>query len=274
MDYTVISNRKTTLIKSKDNEKVKLFSKLSLSKYRKQSSLFLAEGVKLSAEAVASGLCKYLIVAESSVESESICRIVSSADDSCEIIVMPESTFCKVSTESAPQGIISVCSVPSNRLYGIGTELKKTDRIIALEGVRDPGNLGAVIRSALAFGFDCVITADCADVYSPKTVRASMGALFSIPVLECDSLASALCDLKKSGRRIFGAVLNEKSLEFGTYSLDVSDVAVIGNEGHGLSDEIKDACTHFVKIPIGEKSESLNAAVAASVIMWEYSKIH
>ncbi len=272
MDYTVISNRKATFIKSKDNEKVKLFSKLSLPKYRKQSSLFLAEGVKLSAEAVASGFCKYLIVEESAAKSESVCRIVSSADDSCEIIVMPEATFRKVSTESAPQGIISVCSAPSNRLYG--TELKKTDRIIALEGVRDPGNLGTVIRSALAFGFDCVITGDCADIYLPKTVRASMGALFSIPVLECDSLAAALCDLKKCGRRIFGAVLNEKSLELGTYSLDVSDVAVIGNEGHGLSEEVKDVCTHFVKIPIGEKSESLNAAVAASVIMWEYSKIN
>lgn len=274
MDYTVISGHKVPYIKSKDNEKVKLFSKLSQSKYRKHTSLCLAEGIKLSDEAVSKGFCKYLIVNENMAENSEICRIVSSADGSFEIMAVSEAVFSKISTESAPQGIISVCSFKPEINSDLSSLITKTGKIIALEGIRDPGNLGTIIRSAVAFGFDGVIVGDCADIYSPKTLRATMGALFSIPVYEVSDLVSALDTLKKQGRRVFGAVLNEDSLELGSYTAEVGDITVIGNEGHGLSDAVRSVCTDYVKIPISEKSESLNAAIAASVIMWEYSKIN
>ena len=100
-----------------------------------------------------------------------------------------------------------------------------------------------------------------------------MGAIFKLPVIECEDLAAELSKLKDRGRRIVGAVLRDDSLEFGKYPLDKGDIIVIGNEGHGISERVLNECSAFMKIPISPRSESLNAAIAASVVMWEYSKL-
>ena len=274
MEYTDISGRCAALIRSRDNEKVKLFSKLDKSKYRKLENLFIAEGVKLSEEALKSGLCKYLLIDEKVVRSEAVLRLVKEVGDECEPVVLASPAFQKISTETSPQGVISVCRVPEHNIIGERVfDILKDKKILALDGVRDPGNLGTVMRSALAFGFDALLVGDSADVYSPKTVRASMGAVFSLPVIETERLSETLEAFAASGRRVMGAVLRGDSLEFGKYPLDRGDIIVIGNEGHGISGAVLDVCTHFVKIPINSASESLNAAVAASVVMWEYSKL-
>ncbi len=99
-----------------------------------------------------------------------------------------------------------------------------------------------------------------------------MGAVFSLPIIVCDDLSECLSSLKNSGRRIIGAVLRENSLSLGSYELDSRDIIVIGNEGHGISEKVLEVCTDYLKIPMMPSAESLNAAVAASIVMWEYFK--
>lgn len=260
-------------IRSRDNPRVKFFSKLAASKYRAEERLFLAEGVKLASEAISAGVVKYLLADEEKYfERGDVFSLCESGG--AEVIILSCPAFSKVSSESSPQGIIAVCSFPDFHTTSdkCCAESLRDSRLIALDGIRDPGNLGTIIRCAAAFGFDGVIIGDCADVYNTKTVRASMGALFRMRITECGNLSRYLSELGECGRRIIGAALCESSLSLGSFETESSDICVIGNEGHGLSREVLDVCTDLVRIPMEEGSESLNAGVAASVIMWEYYK--
>lgn len=147
----------------------------------------------------------------------------------------------------------------------------KLERAIVLENLQDPGNVGTVIRTANAFNIDAVILVGaCADLYNPKTVRASMGAIFRQRVLtmsiqELDELT------QKQALPLFGAALSDKAADLRNIEIHRAAVA-IGSEGRGLSKELLDICGGKIIIPMNPESESLNAAVAASVIMWEMSR--
>ena len=142
-----------------------------------------------------------------------------------------------------------------------------------LESVRDPSNLGAIIRSAAALGLDrLILSADCADIYSAKTVRASMGTLFSQRIDRTDALPAYIACLRQSGRRVFAAALDESAQQLGSFDVLPGDCAVIGNEGHGLSQDTIKACGQTVYIPMTDRAESLNAAVASALLMWEFGK--
>lgn len=268
-----MNNFRFEYISSKQNEKVKTFAKLASAKYRDEAGMFLAEGVKLASEAVDAGCAEYLLVRESSAETSEIRKVLDKSEDSVIKYILTDPVFDKVTTESAPQGIIAVSRCLAIHTAGdvCSPSSLEGKRVAALDGIRDPGNLGTIMRSAAAFGYDALLLHDCADLYNPKTVRASMGALFKVPTVECSDLASYLKGF--SGRRILGAALTLDAVDLISLELSASDVTVIGNEGHGISDGVMSACTSFVKIPITDKAESLNAATAASVIMWEYSKI-
>ena len=144
-------------------------------------------------------------------------------------------------------------------------------RVIVLETVQDPGNVGTVLRTANALGMDAVIlTGSCADLYSPKTVRSTMGAIFRMPVLEC-SLADMKSILRQHGLPLYGAALSDAAKDLRTVALDRAAVA-IGSEGQGLSRELLALCDGEIIIPMRPESESLNAAIAASVVMWEMAR--
>ena len=136
--------------------------------------------------------------------------------------------------------------------------------------VRDPGNLGTMIRTAAAFGFDRIILGDCADLYHPRTVRASMGALYRMRIDVCTRMEPVIRALQLHGHRVIAAALQENSLTLGRDPLCADDCIVIGNEGHGVSPQVLGCADAVVKIPMEPDAESLNAAGAASVLMWEY----
>lgn len=147
----------------------------------------------------------------------------------------------------------------------------KIERAIVLENLQDPGNVGTVIRTANAFGIDAVILVGaCADIYNPKTVRASMGAIFRQRVLETDIHGLEKL-MEQHGLPLFGAALSDSAADLRMIELHRSAVAV-GSEGRGLSKDLLDICGGELIIPMNPDSESLNAAVAASVIMWEMSR--
>ena len=260
-------------IASRQNEKVKTFASLKDAKGRERTGLFLAEGVKLSLEALSSGCVKYLLVNGDRLEDEAVKSALDKCPDGVIEYILAAPAFEKVSTENAPQGIIAVCSHPARYAHRMPSPEELTGkRVIALDEIRDPGNLGMIIRSAAAFGVDAILAGSCADVFNPKTVRASMGAVFKISFYECGDLAPALSELSKT-RRVLGASLHGEPSDLSKTELYASDIPVIGNEGHGLSDSTASVCTSFIKIPITDNAESLNAGVAAAIIMWEYSKL-
>ena len=268
-----MNNKEYEYITSRQNEKVKEFAALKDAKGRASSGLFLAEGVKLAAEAQSSGFARYLLINEEKSDDPAVKELFGSCPTGVVKYVLAAPAFEKVSTESAPQGVIAVSEFPANysRIAPSADEISGK-RVIALDEIRDPGNLGGIVRSAAALGYDAVLLGSCADLFNPKTVRASMGAVFKLAFFECEDLAAALSELSSS-RRVLGAALYGEPENISDMKLHAGDIPVIGNEGHGITDAVSGACTSFIKIPITDRAESLNAGVAAALIMWEYSKI-
>ena len=267
-----------TYISSRTNPLVTSLAKLDDSKFRRSEGLFLAEGIKLSEEAAGMPEIRYILIrSDDGLADERIVRIAEQHPASAKVCVLSAAAFDKITTEKSPQGIITVLAVPERIHHFVSGELSRTDlehmrgkRILALDSVRDPGNLGTMIRTAAAFGYDTLCLIGCADIYNPKTVRAAMGALFRTNIYVCDSVADAFVPLKSDGHRVIAAALGEHALTLGVDPLREDDCVVIGNEGHGVSEETLTLADAVMRIPMGETTESLNAATAASVIMWEY----
>jgi TrmH family RNA methyltransferase len=207
--------------------------------------------------------------------SESLSRSVY---DNTAIYILSESAFEKISTEKSPQGIICVIKHLDffrnmDIIYKEEFFLGQGERALALCSLRDPGNLGSVIRSAVAFGVDhIVLTADCADIYNPKTIRSAMGSLYRTKVTIVKDFESFINAAKHNGRRVFAAELSENAKSLHEIGLTKGDIVIIGNEGHGISKDVSSVCSGSVYIPISKKTESLNASVAAAIFMWEQNK--
>lgn len=215
-------------------------------------------------EAVGRTKVKYALIREDKAEGEMLALCEESGG---EVIVLSESAFSKISADNTPDGVAFAIETGA-----FDSAIQPSERVVMLDSVRDPGNVGTIVRSAAAFGFDRVILSDCADIYNPKTVRATMGAVFKMDFTVVSSSTEIIEELKAKGRRVIAAALGEGAFTLGVSPLCASDCIVIGNEGHGVSSETLSACTNVIKIPMTEKTESLNAAIAASVIMWEQSK--
>ncbi|MBR0303683.1 MAG: RNA methyltransferase [Clostridia bacterium] len=262
-------------ISSKNNERIKRFASLSERKYRDALRQFLAEGVKLAEEAAEARCASCLLICEDALERADVKLILDKCGDDVIKYILTRDVFDKVSTERAPQGLIAVSEYLPNHKTDAECPPRELDgrRVIALDGVRDPGNLGTILRTAAAMGYDCVLLGECADIYNTKTVRASMGAIYRISTVVCRSLPDYLSELSDAGRRIVATSLSDDSVDFVTFEKRPSDIPVIGNEGHGLSEGVASCCDSFVKIPMSSGVESLNAGTASSIIMWEYFKI-
>ena len=256
-------------ISSRQNPRVISVSKLADKKYREQTGTFLCDGVKLTLEAARFGVVREVYIRESSAEN--VLEAATAAKDSGgELFVLSDGAFDKITTERSPQGIVTVAEC---RSFSESPEsFAKGKVILMLDSVRDPGNLGTILRSACALGGVGVALYSCADIYNPKTVRAAMGALFKADItVVCDG-AEFVKALASSGRRVLAACPAGDSLILGRDEILPDDCVIIGNEGHGVSPEILDACTSSLLIPMEENTESLNASAAASVILWEYAR--
>lgn len=266
-------NNQWQYISSKSNSLVVRMAKLKDKKYRKEEGLFRFDGIKLFDEALQSGApIRYIFVSENA--SEKYKEAINNCGIDASLYILSDEVFAKLTDEQSPEGIISVCQNLDNiskvqNFDAVASDLRDKS-VLILESIRDTGNMGTILRSARAFGIDAlVISSDCADLYNPKTIRAAMGALFTQTVVVTDDIPYAVSSLREKGARVFAAALRRDSKKLGSFELKMGDVIVIGNEGHGLSAETIDACDECVYIPMESGSESLNAAIAASVCMWE-----
>ena len=277
-------NTAKEVITSRQNPTVKRICALLDKKARKKERLFRFDGIKLLGEAVKKGI-EIELLAVSEAVSEGVWSQISSfiecgAIAKEKIIYVSEQIFDKMSEESAPEGVITVARFIDKRHRAISSVQDYTEgrekRILLAESLRNPGNLGTVIRSSAALGIDkLIITDDCADLYNPKTVRAAMGGLFSldIDVVAQSELPTLIVNLKNNGRRIYATALTENARLIGDIELARGDAFVIGNEGHGLSEATVLAASGVAIIPMTDGSESLNAAAAAAIFIWETVRI-
>lgn len=273
---------KKEVITSRNNPLVKWASSLGDKKGRSENKAFLAEGIKLTLEAIRAKLpVSHIFISESALDTY-LLRITEGLSNSdmkqTDIYIVSDSAFEKISTEKSPQGVISVIKYldfffNNSIIYKEDFFLGKEENAMALFSVRDPSNLGAVIRSAVAFNITHIIlSADCADVYNPKTLRSAMGSLFNIRITRVASFSDFVIAAKSSGRRVFAAELRDGAVSLSDAELRRDDIIIIGNEGHGISEDISALCDNSIFIPISDRTESLNASVAAAVFMWELNK--
>ena len=272
------------LITSRQNRRVVELGKLTDRKAREATKTFRFDGIKLLAEAVKNGIFPetvFLRASDAERVMERVCADVGGDFSLNEIRVqlLSDDVFDKISEEKSPEGVISVAKY-IDKLQKIVTIYNSenflpggTERVVLLESVRDPSNVGAIIRSAAALGVDrLIVSADCADFYHPRAVRASMGAIFNQRIDRVDSLPEAIASLQAAGRRVYAAALDENARRLGDFAIEKGDSVVIGNEGHGLSETVLGACDGKVFIPMSGRTESFNAAVAASILMWEFTR--
>lgn len=270
------------IITSRKNRLVIETAALSEKKHREASQAFLIEGEKLVFEAAERSLpVLRLFVSEG--KREALLPKLETAFSAplyrdTEVYILSDDCFLKISSEKAPQGVIAVLKYldffkRTAIIYDEDVLSLQNKRVVMLYDVQDPGNLGAVIRSAVAFGVDCLLLSSCcADLYGTKTVRAAMGSLFSVSAYVVEDVGQAIGALRKGGRRVLAAELREGASSVFEVALSPSDCVLIGNEGHGIPPQISALCDRSVYLPISRGAESLNAAVAASVLLWEQSK--
>ena len=227
--------------------------------FRREEGLFVGEGPKLLAEAVKAGWPLECVVTRQGMKV--------SVPDGVRRVEVPGDLLASLCDTKTPQGVLSICGMPSAKLPG----KLEGKRYVVLDGVQDPGNVGTILRTADAFSADGMLLVNaCADLYNPKTVRATMGAVFRCPVWTCD--VGALRELLTgSGLPLYGAALRSDTVDART--ADYSRCAVaIGSEGKGLSQAMLEVCDQTVLIPMQAHCESLNAAVAATVLLWEAAR--
>ena len=251
-------------IVSRANPLIVETAKLKNKKERDGQGLFAFEGIKLYAEAIRRDLPLRCVFAtpEAAHELERFGR-----DEGCAYYTVSESVYEKLSFEKSPQGVFCTAA-KLNALHG--TASAPAGRTMILCDVRDPGNLGACVRTALALGLDSLILAgECADIYNPKCVRGSMGAVFSLKTVSVGDPVGAIGLCRDAGMRVFAAALTDAAVSLDSFPAADDVVFAVGNEGHGLSREFIEACDGCVVIPMQGGTESLNAAVAAGILMWE-----
>lgn len=241
------------VITSLDNKKVKELKKLYDRKYRDRENLFLVEGEHLVTEAYKSGNLVEVITLEN-----------MSIDVDAPITFATKDVIAELSSLITPATIIGVCK-KSDSKDNFG------NRVVVLDSIQDPGNLGTIIRSAVAFNADTIVLGTgTVDIYNPKVLRATQGLIFHINIIEED-IAKLIPSLKKKNYKIIGTnVVNGTSLK--SYDIPDKFALIMGNEGHGMDKSIEKHCDDFIYIDMNSDCESLNVGVACSIILYQLDK--
>lgn len=253
-------------ITSKDNELIKHIRKLKDKKYRDESNEYVVEGVKLVEEAVKENAkIKQIIVCEDTTRTYEIPTHIMLEIAKYECISVSDKIFNIITQVTSPQGIMAIIEKNAQNAKIDYTQ----DIIVVLDDVQDPGNLGTILRTVDSIGLNQIIVSKgTADAFNSKVVRSTMGAIFRIKIIEVENLAQAIKEMRKHHFKLMVTSLQTKN---SIYDIDFyKKIIVIGNEANGVSKEIQDMADEKAKIPMLGRTESLNASVAAGVVMYEY----
>lgn len=253
------------MISSVTNKQIKNVLKLQKSsKARREQGLFVVEGLRMFREIPRERMEKIYVTQECYEKNK---ELFAPYQDSEQIELTMQHVFEKLSETKTPQGVLAVVKMEEWKFDRLVDE-KKNPLFLILENLQDPGNLGTILRTGEGAGVDGIIMSrDTVDIYNPKVVRSTMGSLFRLPFVYVDDLFLAVKKLQEKGTKVYAAHLNgtnfyEKDYKKGTAFL-------IGNEGNGLTKEISKAADEMIKIPMKGQVESLNAAIAATLMSYE-----
>lgn len=251
----------TEQITSRKNPRLADLRKLAAQRsFRRERGLFVGDGTKLLEEAVRWQASLETVVVTPDVPAPALGEHVS-------ILQVPGDVMESISPMRSPQGALFSCRIPEQST----PEILPGSRYLVLDGLQDPGNVGTIWRTADALGADGLILVNaCADPWNPKTVRATMGACFRLPIYEMEPEEMAAL-LERSGLPLYATALREDTVDIRTADLGRSAV-VIGNEGRGVCDRVLAMSCRTLKIPMNPRCESLNAAAAAAVVLWEMGR--
>ena len=251
-------------ITSVHNPQVVFLRDLQKARARRESGLFLAESMKMVREAIGLGLCRLLIV-DAKRAGEYADLIEAAQGKGCDVLLVTAAIMQVLSEAKTPQGVCCTVEIPAQP-QEIGGNL-----IVAMDGVQDPGNVGTILRTADAAGFDgALLSGACADLYGAKTLRATMGSVFRVPVRRTDDLAAELEAMKARGYAVVATELG--GADFYAHCPHSKAVLVIGSEGNGVSSAVRAVATHHLALPMRGGAESLNAAVAAGIMIYEMAR--
>lgn len=258
------------IITSSQNKFIKLAASLKQKKYRDEVGSFLVEGVRLVEEAVRSDWpVEICICNEESTKNQRVQEILASAQlKHCRVIQVSDAIYSKLTDTKEPQGLMAIMKKKLCPLEDM-LEAEENGFFILLDNVQDPGNVGTMIRTAAAAGCSGVIlTKGCADVFGTKAVRASMGSVFYVPIVEGLTSSEIISRLGQHGTSIFATSL-ESSKVYSAVDFKPSVAIVFGNEGNGVSREFLEKAQERLYIPLANHVESLNVAASAAVILYE-----
>ena len=254
------------VITSKDNDLVKNIKKLKEKKFRDEKNQYVVEGIKLVAEAIEENTnIDSVVVCEDCVNDGTIDKKLLYEIARYKCVYVTEKIFDTLTDVSNPQGIMAVI----NRKNIVPDVDYTQDFIVALDGIQDPGNLGTILRTVDAAGLNQIILSkETADSFNPKVVRSTMGGIFRVNMIKSESLVETLKNLQQKGYEVVVTSLDTNN---SIYDINYhKKVIVIGNEANGVSKEVQDLANKKVKIPMLGKTESLNASVAAGIMIYEY----
>lgn len=264
-------------ITSSQNNVVKQIKKINSKKvyngYKQNERLFCIEGLRFVEEAIKDNIELQMIVfcddfIEKALKNEHIAKLLDDIYKRCKghLYTVPNNLFNQISDTQTPQGVLAVASMNFEHVSCMSSDCT---RIILLESLKDPGNMGTIIRTADAASFSAVVVCSgCVDVFNSKVLRSTMGSIFHVPVFYAENFYEASCLFRNKNITIVSTHLKAENM---LYDIDLTDnIAVaIGNEANGLSVEAVQNSDILVKIPMTGQAESLNASVAASIIMYE-----
>ena len=246
-----------TRITSRQNPLLQQVRKLlSSRKEREQTGLFVADGTKLLSEAVRWWPGLHTVILSDGVEAE--------VPEGVRLVRVPEDVMASISPMQTPQGALFLCRLPEKK------EFIPVPGMLLLDGIQDPGNLGTILRTADALGVQVALLEGCADPYSHKVVRASMGAVFRTPVVQA-AWAEVKEKMEQANIPVAVTALSDRAQDIRGAELSQM-AAVIGSEGQGIRQEILDSAQAELIIPMRQHCESLNAAIAAAIVMWQMKK--
>ncbi len=255
---------------SRENPLVKELHKLLCdTKARRKSRRFVIEGARLCEDAARSGVTVLVALATASAKERYAAQWQAVEAVSAVSYEIAPAISAYLSETQAPQGVFCLCEMREGAAFSVSSD----EVYLALEDVQDPGNLGTILRTAEAFGVSGILLSKgCCDLYNPKVLRASMGGVFRLPLTVCEDFVATLREWGQT-LPVLASVVDADALPV-TAAPKGGAVAVIGNEGNGMSEAAIAACTHRVTIPMAGRAESLNASMAAGILLWELCREH
>ncbi len=259
-------------ITSRDNRLIKEGRRLSAdARARRESGRFFLEGARLCEDAALSGVEIETVLCTPRAAETYARQLSALLARGAQRVDITEEIARHLADTASPQGIFCLCRT-LDKPGGLAT-INRMGRYIALEDVQDPANLGAVIRTAEAFGIDgMLLSAGCCDLYNPKVLRASMGGVFRLPFYPVPSMKAAVEELRAAGMTCHACVPDTQAIPLQRAAFGPGTVCLVGNEGNGLQPGTIAACNDRITIPMAGRAESLNASMAAGIVLWELTR--